>query len=146
MAVAQSSRVLPAEASPLQNIAAVATSFSLPLAQPAFLKLSHYPCRRFPLDQEDVDQFNRISRFTYVVDDPAATLASELVVLTSAMKFNSVHSAGWLGFKPSAYTSPVRKKEKEKEKARAVRRAHINGTKEFIQRCVPSERKASTAG
>ncbi|CAM9489417.1 unnamed protein product, partial [Ectocarpus sp. 8 AP-2014] len=51
------------------------------------------------------NQRNRLARFTYVPGDAAATRATEEVLLTTAPKFNSVHSAGWLGFKPSAYGS-----------------------------------------
>lgn len=64
------------------------------------------------MNQDDLQRHNRITRFTYVAGSPAATLATELVMLTSAVKFDSVHSAGWLGFTPSAYASPVRKKRK----------------------------------
>ncbi|CBJ28224.1 glucose sorbosone dehydrogenase [Ectocarpus siliculosus] len=52
------------------------------------------------------NQRNRLARFTYVPGDAAATRASEEVLLTTVPKYNSVHSAGWLGFKPSAYGSP----------------------------------------
>lgn len=62
----------------------------------------------FPRTQEDEEQHNRISRFKDVPGSPAETLATELVILTSATKYNQLHSSGWLGFKPSAYRSPVR--------------------------------------
>eukprot|EP00752_Nemacystus_decipiens_P008218 g7348.t1 len=54
----------------------------------------------------DVQQHNRISRFIDVPGSPPETLATELIILTSAKKFNQLHSSGWLGFKPSAYRSP----------------------------------------
>ena len=38
---------------------------------------------------------------------PEKTIITELVLLTSAMKYNQLHSSGWLGFKPSAYLAPV---------------------------------------
>lgn len=50
---------------------------------------------------------NRISRFTYTAGDTTATLNSQLVLLTTNAKFNSIHSGGWLGFKPSVYDAPV---------------------------------------
>lgn len=37
-----------------------------------------------------------------------ATRESEEVLLTTALKFNSIHSAGWCGFKPSEYGKLVR--------------------------------------
>eukprot|EP00903_Cladosiphon_okamuranus_P010393 g9831.t1 len=46
---------------------------------------------------------NRLSKFEYVAGDPAATLASEEVLITTATKFSSIHSGGWCGFKPSDY-------------------------------------------
>ncbi|CAM9509059.1 unnamed protein product [Ectocarpus sp. 4 AP-2014] len=48
-------------------------------------------------------QRNRLARFTYIPGDPAGTKASEEVLLTTVPKSNSIHSAGWLGFKPSVY-------------------------------------------
>ncbi|CBJ28225.1 glucose sorbosone dehydrogenase [Ectocarpus siliculosus] len=51
------------------------------------------------------NQRNRLARFTYVPGDPVATRATEEVLLTTVPKYNSVHSAGWLGFKPSVYGS-----------------------------------------
>lgn len=50
---------------------------------------------------------NRISRFTYTEGNKTATLNSWLVLLTTDAKFNTIHSAGWLGFKPSDYDAPV---------------------------------------
>jgi len=52
---------------------------------------------------------NRLSKFTYVAGDPASTLASEEVLITSAPKADFIHTAGWISFKPSAYGSAVRK-------------------------------------
>ncbi|CAN0031064.1 unnamed protein product [Scytosiphon promiscuus] len=46
---------------------------------------------------------NRVSRFTWTDGDPIATRDSELVLLTTGIKQNYIHSAGWLGFKPSVY-------------------------------------------
>lgn len=54
------------------------------------------------------NQRNRLSKFEYVAGDPAATLASEEVLLTSAPKGNSLHAAGWVGFKPSDYGKKVK--------------------------------------
>ncbi|CAM9199998.1 unnamed protein product [Ectocarpus sp. 12 AP-2014] len=48
-------------------------------------------------------QRNRLARFTYIPGDAAGTKASEEVLLTTVPKSNSIHSAGWLGFKPSVY-------------------------------------------
>lgn len=63
--------------------------------------------------QDTIARHNRISRFTYIAGDPAATLATEVILITTVEKFNSVHSAGWLNFKPSAFASPVRKEKTE---------------------------------
>lgn len=46
---------------------------------------------------------NRLSKFVYTEGNSYATRTSEEVLLTSAKKFNSIHSAGFTGFKPSAY-------------------------------------------
>eukprot|EP00904_Undaria_pinnatifida_P003872 jgi/Undpi1/13486/HiC_scaffold_8.g03145.m1 len=46
---------------------------------------------------------NRLSKFEYFDGDTSATLASEEVLITTEPKFNSIHAAGWCGFKPSAY-------------------------------------------
>ncbi|CAN0382047.1 unnamed protein product [Pylaiella littoralis] len=46
---------------------------------------------------------NRLARFTYVAGDTAGTLATQDILLTTKPKFNSIHSAGWVGFKPSDY-------------------------------------------
>ncbi|CAM9894089.1 unnamed protein product [Pylaiella littoralis] len=46
---------------------------------------------------------NRLSRFTYISGSQAGTLATQDILLTSKPKFNSIHSAGWVGFKPSDY-------------------------------------------
>lgn len=51
---------------------------------------------------------NRVSRFTWTSGDPIATRDSELVLLTTGIKQNYIHSAGWLGFKPSVYGQGVR--------------------------------------
>ncbi|CBJ28221.1 conserved unknown protein [Ectocarpus siliculosus] len=51
-------------------------------------------------------QRNRLAKFTYFPEDPVATRASEEVLLTTVPKYNSIHSAGWLGFKPSDYGNP----------------------------------------
>ena len=51
---------------------------------------------------------NRISRFTYTTGSPELTRSSEKILLTSDAKYNEIHSAGWLGFKPSAYGAGVR--------------------------------------
>ncbi|CAN0441744.1 unnamed protein product [Pylaiella littoralis] len=65
---------------------------------PPYFYLS-YTC----LLDDGENQRNRLSKFEYVAGDPAATLASEEVLLTSAPKGNSLHAAGWVGFKPSDY-------------------------------------------
>eukprot|EP00904_Undaria_pinnatifida_P007443 jgi/Undpi1/3829/HiC_scaffold_16.g07198.m1 len=54
---------------------------------------------------ENDGRFNRLSQFT-LQGSSAATLGVENVVLESAAKDTSIHSAGWCGFKPSAYASP----------------------------------------
>ncbi|CAB1115398.1 unnamed protein product [Ectocarpus sp. CCAP 1310/34] len=46
---------------------------------------------------------NRLSRFKYDPDSAANTLASEEILITSSEKKSNVHSAGWIGFKPSSY-------------------------------------------
>eukprot|EP00752_Nemacystus_decipiens_P007896 g7055.t1 len=67
-----------------------------------FFYLSH----TVNLGTSSVEQHNRLSRFIDIPGDPAATLETELVLLTSGQKNTRAHSSGWLGFKPSAYRSP----------------------------------------
>lgn len=50
---------------------------------------------------------NRLSRFTYTEGDPVATRDSERVLLDTAVKRGTIHSAGWVGFKPSAFDTPI---------------------------------------
>ncbi|CAM9453682.1 unnamed protein product [Scytosiphon promiscuus] len=50
---------------------------------------------------------NRLSRFTYAEGDPVTTRDSEVVLLDTATKLSTIHSAGWVGFKPSAYDTPI---------------------------------------
>lgn len=50
---------------------------------------------------------NRLSRFTYISGSPTSTRDSELILLTSSPKFSSIHSGGWVGFKPSDYGNNV---------------------------------------
>lgn len=66
-----------------------------------------------PLKHKQTDPAqNRISRFTYTEGEPTATRDSELVLLTSGVKYNSIHSAGWLGFRPSDYVgAAVRRRQ-----------------------------------
>ncbi len=47
--------------------------------------------------------FNRLSRFTYDPSSATNTRNSEDVLVESSDKNYVYHSAGWLGFKPSAY-------------------------------------------
>lgn len=47
--------------------------------------------------------FNRLSRFTYDSSSATNTRNSEEVLLESSDKNYVYHSAGWIGFKPSAY-------------------------------------------
>ncbi|CAN0005800.1 unnamed protein product, partial [Ectocarpus sp. 4 AP-2014] len=46
---------------------------------------------------------NRLSRFKYDPNSAASTLESEEVLIISSEKLSNVHSAGWIGFKPSSY-------------------------------------------
>ncbi|CAM9927960.1 unnamed protein product, partial [Ectocarpus sp. 4 AP-2014] len=46
---------------------------------------------------------NRLSRFKYDPNSAASTLESEEDLITSSEKLSNVHSAGWIGFKPSSY-------------------------------------------
>eukprot|EP00903_Cladosiphon_okamuranus_P016927 g15603.t1 len=48
---------------------------------------------------------NVLSKFKYTAGNAAATASSEVVLLTTKPKSSEVHSAGWIGFKPSAYSS-----------------------------------------
>ena len=78
-----------------------------------------YPCRgsfppfsiaasdaaSFPLVQPNDKGVNRISRFQYDASSPATTLSSEEIILESSAKASDVHSAGWISFKPSAYSA-----------------------------------------
>ena len=50
---------------------------------------------------------NRISRFTYDPNSTANTRTSEKILLTTDAKDSEIHSAGWIGFKPSAYGAGV---------------------------------------
>ncbi len=72
-----------------------------------------------PLPRHDGDEQvvvrNRISRFTYVDGSPAQTRASEVILLTTDAKDTEIHSAGWLGFKPSAYGQGVSGSESESD-------------------------------
>eukprot|EP00752_Nemacystus_decipiens_P008422 g7528.t1 len=47
---------------------------------------------------------NRLSKFQYT-GTPSSTLDSEVELITSVEKAADIHSAGWIGFKPSAYGS-----------------------------------------
>ncbi|CAM9182128.1 unnamed protein product, partial [Laminaria digitata] len=58
-----------------------------------------YSCQ---LGYEDTAR-NRLSKFVYTAGDKWATRRSEEKLLTSALKYNSIHSAGFTGFKPSDY-------------------------------------------
>eukprot|EP00752_Nemacystus_decipiens_P013406 g11871.t1 len=51
----------------------------------------------------DIRVQNRLSRFTYTAGDTVATRNSELILLTGTPKNSTIHSAGWVGFKPSDY-------------------------------------------
>ncbi len=86
-------------------------STEIPLRPQIPLRRLPIPPRRRALDENQtlyqlVAQ-NRISRFTYTAGDPTATRDSELVLVTTGVKYNGIHSAGWLGFKPSAYGEGV---------------------------------------
>lgn len=50
--------------------------------------------------------YNRLSRFTYLSSEPSKTHLSENEILFSFAKASDVHSAGWVGFKPSSYNNP----------------------------------------
>lgn len=65
---------------------------------------ARFPCSFFFQELRS----NQLSKFEYVSGDPAATLASEEILVTTAAKDGSIHSAGWCGFKPSDYGSNVR--------------------------------------
>lgn len=51
---------------------------------------------------------NRLSKFEYNAKSAALTLGSEEILLESTKRSSKVHTAGWLGFKPSDYYSKVR--------------------------------------
>jgi len=59
------------------------------------------PCRR--AQSGSVRTFNRLSRFVYDSKSATNTRNSEESILESSDKNYIYHSAGWLGFKPSAY-------------------------------------------
>ncbi|CAM9211348.1 unnamed protein product, partial [Sphacelaria rigidula] len=48
---------------------------------------------------------NRLSKFEYNAKSAALTLGSEEILLESTKRSSKVHTAGWLGFKPSDYYS-----------------------------------------
>jgi len=50
--------------------------------------------------------YNRLSRFTYKSSTALRTHLTENEILFSSAKASDVHSAGWIGFKPSAYNYP----------------------------------------
>lgn len=52
-----------------------------------------------------VRAFNRLSRFQYDPSSAENTRLSEEVILDTSDKNYVYHSAGWIGFKPSAYQS-----------------------------------------
>lgn len=49
---------------------------------------------------------NVLSKFVYVPGDINATTESEEVLITTTEKGSSVHTSGWVGFKPSSYGAP----------------------------------------
>jgi len=49
--------------------------------------------------------FNRLSRFQYDPLSPTNTRNSEEILIDTIDKNYRYHSAGWIGFKPSAYES-----------------------------------------
>lgn len=59
------------------------------------------------LSQQQENPRNRLSKFQYYAGDTTTTRASEDILLTTIPKFNSIHAAGWVGFKPSDYGSNV---------------------------------------
>ncbi|CAM9143199.1 unnamed protein product, partial [Hapterophycus canaliculatus] len=65
---------------------------------PSYFYLS-YTCQ---LDDGENPR-NRLSKFEYSAGDPGATLASEEILITTAPKIADIHSAGWVGFKPSDF-------------------------------------------
>ncbi|CAN0432934.1 unnamed protein product [Ascophyllum nodosum] len=48
---------------------------------------------------------NRLSKFQYYTGDPDATRDSEEVLLESAERTRFLHNGGWVGFKPSDYST-----------------------------------------
>eukprot|EP00903_Cladosiphon_okamuranus_P020570 g18881.t1 len=46
---------------------------------------------------------NQLSKFEFFAGDPAATLASEEILITTSPKGSHLHMGGWCGFKPSDY-------------------------------------------
>ena len=50
---------------------------------------------------------NRLSKFQYYTGDPDATRDSEEVLLESAERTRFLHNGGWVGFKPSDYSTTV---------------------------------------
>lgn len=58
-------------------------------------------CTFFPDLQDDEKARNRLSKFTYT-GNAADTLASEEILITTDPKMSTIHTSGWIGFKPSA--------------------------------------------
>ncbi|CAM9681651.1 unnamed protein product, partial [Sphacelaria rigidula] len=50
---------------------------------------------------------NRLSKMVYDPSSPEDTLASEEILITTSDKLSTLHSGGWVGFKPSAYAEPT---------------------------------------
>lgn len=81
-------------------------SFALPA--PAATRPPPTPHLPYRTQDNSKGQQNRLSRFVYKAGNNVATRESEQVLMQTAEKDTNIHSAGWVGFKPSTYGKGVR--------------------------------------
>lgn len=77
----------------------------------AMRKMNAHRALRPPMSSFMQFAQNRLSRFVYDSSSASGTSESEEVLITTSEKESTIHSAGWVGFKPSAYAAPTVKAE-----------------------------------
>ena len=70
---------------------------------------------------------NRLSKFQHYAGDPDATRDSEEVLLESAERTRSFHNGGWLSFQPSAYSSTVSLRRRDRSMSNFVATEFVPG-------------------
>lgn len=78
---------------------------------------------------------NRLSRYQYVPDDPSATLASEEILMTTGVKETTIHTGGWVGFKPSNRNDNVGDRERHAMEKDVGRGGAVVGCISFCPSC-----------